>query len=121
EVGGRSGKRRAAQFEQRLDFGVGKRRVDLHVELVDNLGGRIPRRPEAERAGGLLAGPGVARRRKMGMPHATPPRVPLRWLSADKLPRKTATKRAQEKRIGRNHDVHARARGAGPRRVYPGN
>jgi hypothetical protein len=39
--------------------------ADLHVELVDNLGGRIPRRPEAERAGDLLAGHGVARRRKM--------------------------------------------------------
>src|SRR6516165_5980919 len=35
------------------------------------------------------------------MPIATPPRVRLRCLSADKLPRKTATKRAQEKRIGR--------------------
>src|SRR5262245_28064400 len=53
------------------------------------------------------------------MPIATPPRVRLRCLSADKLPRKTVTKRAQEKRIGRNHVLHARARGASPRRVYP--
>jgi len=34
------------------------------LSFVDNLGGRIPRRPEAERAGDLLARYGVARRRK---------------------------------------------------------
>src|SRR5262249_47233200 len=96
-------------------------RVDLLVELVDDLGGRFSLRPQAERAGELLSGDGGPRRREMGMPRAPPPRVRLRCFSAEKLPRKTATKRAQEKRIGRNHDVHAPARGAGPRRVYPGS
>src|SRR6516162_2437198 len=65
EVGGRARQRLAEVSQTDLHLGVGEGRVDLLVELLDDLGWRVPRRPEAERAGDLLAGHGVARRRKM--------------------------------------------------------
>src|SRR5262245_56384529 len=66
ELGRRSRQRRAAEVgEARPHLGVGKRHVNFLVQLLHDLSWRIPRRPEAERAGDLLAGHGVARRRKM--------------------------------------------------------
>ena len=48
EVGGRAGKRRAAQVgKPRLDLRIGEARVDLPVELVDDLGWRVPGRADA--------------------------------------------------------------------------
>ena len=48
---GEPGKHRAAQVgEPRLDLGIGEGRVDLLVELVDDLGGRVPGRADAEPA-----------------------------------------------------------------------
>jgi hypothetical protein len=45
ELGWRAGKRRAAQVSKpRLDFGIGERRVDLLVQLIDDFGGRALRR-----------------------------------------------------------------------------
>src|SRR5262245_14079938 len=42
EVGGRTRKRCATQIsEPRLDVGIGEARIDLFVELVDDVGGRI--------------------------------------------------------------------------------
>src|SRR5262249_1566819 len=56
EVVGRTQERCATQIgEPRLDLMIGESGVDLLVELLDDRGGRIPRRPEAERAGDLLA------------------------------------------------------------------
>jgi hypothetical protein len=41
EVGGRARQRRASEVSQlRLDFGIGEARVDLLVELLDDLGWR---------------------------------------------------------------------------------
>src|SRR5207248_4093714 len=55
EVGGRTGEHGATQFEQRLDLGVGEARIGLLVELVDNLGGRIPRCAEAPHCARFVA------------------------------------------------------------------
>src|SRR3954469_19020340 len=49
EVGGGAGKNRAGHFgEARLDLGVGEARVDLCVEPVDDLGGRVLGRADAK-------------------------------------------------------------------------
>ena len=49
EVGGRAGKHRAAKVgEPRIHLGIGEGRVDFLVELVDDLGGRVPGRADAE-------------------------------------------------------------------------
>ena len=46
----------AAQVgKPRLDLGIGESRVDLLVELVDDLGGRVPRRANAEPRARLVA------------------------------------------------------------------
>ena len=56
EVGGRARKRRAAEVgEPRLDLGIGEAGVDLLVELVDDLGGRVLRRADAEPGARLVA------------------------------------------------------------------
>src|SRR5271156_263037 len=48
EIGGRARKRCAADVgKPRPELGVGKHRVDLFVELVDDLGGRRPWRAKA--------------------------------------------------------------------------
>src|SRR5262249_14032509 len=47
EVGGRASKRRATQISELcLDLGISERRVDLLVELLDNLNGRVSRRAD---------------------------------------------------------------------------
>ena len=46
---GEQGKHRAAEFgKPRLDLGIGEGRVDLLVELVDDFGGRVLGRADAE-------------------------------------------------------------------------
>src|SRR5262252_1819238 len=48
EIGGRSGQHRAAQVGKPcVCFGIGKHGVDLVVELLDDLGGRVPGRPNS--------------------------------------------------------------------------
>src|SRR5262249_59758946 len=49
EVGGRTGKHCSTKVgKPRLQLGIGKARVDLLVELVDDLGGRFLGRAESE-------------------------------------------------------------------------
>jgi hypothetical protein len=56
ELDGRSRKHRAAQVgNPRLHFGIGESRVDLLVELVDDIGGRIFRDGEAIPLARLIA------------------------------------------------------------------
>jgi hypothetical protein len=51
EVGGRAPNHHAAQVgKARLHLGIGESSVDLHVELVDDLGGRVLWRADAERS-----------------------------------------------------------------------
>ena len=53
---GDTGKRRAAQVgKPRLDLGIGEARIDLFVELVDDLGGRVLGRADAEPSARLVA------------------------------------------------------------------
>src|ERR1700681_2507347 len=48
KIGGRAGKRCAADFgKPRPELGIGKHRVDLFVELVDDFAGRRPWRAKA--------------------------------------------------------------------------
>jgi len=87
EVSGRANKYRATQVsEPRFDRGIGERRVDLCVEPIDYLGGRVPRHANARAAqvalsrcpGGLRAGTVGQRRWLYSMDRvACPPfRVP---------------------------------------------
>jgi hypothetical protein len=56
EVGGRTRKRCAAQIsEPRLDLGIGEPRIDLFVELVDDVGGRVLGNADAIPLAGLVA------------------------------------------------------------------
>jgi hypothetical protein len=57
EVGGGTGKYRAAQIgEPRLDSGIGEASVDLRVELVDDLSGRLLGGADALHRARLVAG-----------------------------------------------------------------
>src|SRR5262249_58782723 len=50
ELGGRAREYRAAHVgKARADFGVGQARIDLFVELVDDLGGRVLWRPDHQK------------------------------------------------------------------------
>src|SRR5207302_10683871 len=61
EVGGRAGQRCATQLgKPRLDLGVGEARVDLPVELIDNLEGRVPGCDNAEPNARLVTGHKIA-------------------------------------------------------------
>src|SRR5262249_62050462 len=63
ESGGRAAKNRAAKVRKpRLHLGIGEAGVDLSVELVDNCGGRVLRRADAEANARLVAGDNVAYR-----------------------------------------------------------
>src|SRR5712691_11135277 len=65
EVGGRARKCRAAQIgKPHFRVRVGEYLVDLPVELVDDLGGRTPRRAHAVPRGDLVAGYKLADGRK---------------------------------------------------------
>src|SRR6516165_2866735 len=56
EVGGRARKHRAAEIgKPRLHLGIGEGRIDLFVELVDNLGRRVFRRADAGPEARLVA------------------------------------------------------------------
>src|SRR5947208_16989471 len=57
KVGGREREHVATQVgKPRLDLGIGKARVDLLVELVDDLGERLLRRANALERAGLVEG-----------------------------------------------------------------
>ena len=67
EVGGRARKHRAAQIgKPRLHLGIGERGVDLPVELVDDLGGRVLGRADAEPRARLVARHEIAHGRDLG-------------------------------------------------------
>src|SRR5712692_1017788 len=56
EVGGRARKRGATQIgKARLDLGIDKGRVDLLIELVDDLNGRVLRHADAPPPARLIA------------------------------------------------------------------
>src|SRR6266545_4008296 len=64
EVGGRAGQHGTAQIsEPRLDFGISQARIDLFVELVNNLGRRIFRGADAGPEDRLVAREELAYRR----------------------------------------------------------
>src|SRR5262249_36204680 len=51
EVGGRTAERNSTQIAQsRFDLGIGKRRIDLFVELLDHIDNRILGRADSELA-----------------------------------------------------------------------
>ena len=55
EVGGRTRKRCAAQIsEPRLDLGIGEARIDLFVELANDVGGRVLGNADAIPLAGLV-------------------------------------------------------------------
>ena|SRR5262244_702336 len=67
ETGGRKGKLSATFVgKPRLDFGISKSGGDFTVELVDNLGGRVARRPDAEPGTHLVARHEFAHGRDLG-------------------------------------------------------
>ena len=56
EVSGRTRKRRAAEVsEPRFHVGIGESRIDLLVEFVDDLGGRVPGCADAEHGARFVA------------------------------------------------------------------
>src|SRR6266581_2836423 len=56
EIGRRAGKHRAAKIgKPRLHLGIGERRIDFLVELVDDLGRRVLGREEAKPSARLIA------------------------------------------------------------------
>src|SRR5262249_57638346 len=66
EVSGRAGKYRSAQIgEPRLDLGVGESRIDLIVELVDDLGRGVSGCADAEPGACLAAGNELGNGRQM--------------------------------------------------------
>src|SRR5262249_7589261 len=67
ETGGRKGKLSTTFVgKPRLDFGISKSGGDFTVEFVDNLGGRVARRPPAETGTHPLAPPRIAHGRELG-------------------------------------------------------
>src|SRR5262245_9871178 len=84
EVGGRDDKRRAYQVGKLcLDFGIGKARVDFPVELVDDLGGRVPLSANTEPGAGLISG---TKSPTVGMSGSASERVAVVTPSARSLP-----------------------------------
>src|SRR5262245_35804828 len=63
ECRGRTPEHNAAQFaDPRDDSRIGEAGSHLLIELTDNLGGRIPGRPEPEPAGAFVTGQEVSHR-----------------------------------------------------------
>src|SRR5262245_20614152 len=72
EVAGRASKRRAIQISELcLDLGISERRVDLLVELFDNLNGRVSRRADTPPSTRLVAWHELAYSRDIGQPLPT--------------------------------------------------